>query len=109
MKNPLTPAGIEPATFRFVVQCLNHRAAVVPCFYKVPIVIREAFSELILIKLNGKLISMFVVINMVYMTKQSIEFVCHPLFNPLKPNNPYRRRTTPLTSKIYFYIFIQQI
>jgi len=26
MKNPLTPAGIEPATFRFVVQHLNHCA-----------------------------------------------------------------------------------
>jgi len=27
MKNPLTPAGIEPATFRFVAQHLNHRLA----------------------------------------------------------------------------------
>ena len=26
MKNPLTPAGIEPATFRFVAQHLNHTA-----------------------------------------------------------------------------------
>jgi len=26
MKNPLTPAGIEPATFRFVAQPLNHCA-----------------------------------------------------------------------------------
>jgi hypothetical protein len=24
MKNPLTPAGIEPTTFRFVAQHLNH-------------------------------------------------------------------------------------
>jgi len=24
MKNPLTPGGIEPATFRFVAQHLNH-------------------------------------------------------------------------------------
>jgi len=30
MKNPLTPAGIEPATFRFVVQHLNHCATAVP-------------------------------------------------------------------------------
>ena len=29
MKNPLTPAGIEPATFRFVAQHLNHCAAAV--------------------------------------------------------------------------------
>ena len=29
-KNPLTPAGIEPATFRFVAQHLNHCATAVP-------------------------------------------------------------------------------
>ena len=31
------------------------------------------------------------------------------LFNPLKPNDPYSGRTAPLTSKVAFYIFIQQI
>ena len=30
MKNPLTPAGIEPATFRFVAQHLNYCATAVP-------------------------------------------------------------------------------
>jgi len=30
MKNPLTPAGIEPATFRFVAQHLNHCPTAVP-------------------------------------------------------------------------------
>ena len=30
MKNPLTPAGIELATFRFVAQHLNHCATAVP-------------------------------------------------------------------------------
>jgi len=30
MQNPLTPAGIEPVTFRFVTQHLNHCAAAVP-------------------------------------------------------------------------------
>jgi len=30
MKNPMTPAGIEPATFRFVAQHLNHCAIAVP-------------------------------------------------------------------------------
>ena len=30
MKNPLTPVGIEPATFRFVAQHLNHCATSVP-------------------------------------------------------------------------------
>ena len=29
MKNPLTPTGIEPATFRFVAQHLNHCATAV--------------------------------------------------------------------------------
>jgi len=29
--------------------------------------------------------------------------------NPLTPNDPYSGRTAPLTSKIAFYIFIQQI
>jgi len=30
-KIPVTPAGIEPATFRFVAQHLNHCATAVPC------------------------------------------------------------------------------
>ena len=31
------------------------------------------------------------------------------VFNPLKPNDAYRGRTAPLTSKVAFYIFIQPI
>jgi len=31
------------------------------------------------------------------------------VFNPLTSNDPYRGRTAPLTSKVAFYIFIQQI
>ena len=34
MKNPLTPVGIEPATFRFVAQHLNNWATEVPEFYE---------------------------------------------------------------------------
>ena len=30
MKNPMTRGGIEPATFRFVAQRLNHCAPAVP-------------------------------------------------------------------------------
>jgi len=30
LKNPLTPAGIEPTTFQFVAQHLNHRATADP-------------------------------------------------------------------------------
>ena len=29
--------------------------------------------------------------------------------NPLTPNGPYSGRTAPLTCKVAFYIFIQQI
>ena len=32
IKNPLTPAGIEPATYRFVAQHLNHSSTAVPRF-----------------------------------------------------------------------------
>ena len=31
------------------------------------------------------------------------------LINPLTPNDPYRGRTAPLTCKVTFYIFIQEI
>ena len=33
MKNPLTPAGIEPANFQFVAQHLNHCATAVPSLF----------------------------------------------------------------------------
>ena len=32
MKNPMTLAGIEPATFQFVAQHLNHCATAVPSY-----------------------------------------------------------------------------
>jgi hypothetical protein len=32
IKNPMTLAGIEPVTFRYVAQHLNHSATVVPDF-----------------------------------------------------------------------------
>jgi len=36
--------------------------------------------------------------------------ICHPeVFNLLTPNVNYSGRTAPLTSKVAFYIFIQQI
>jgi hypothetical protein len=33
MKNPATPAGIEPATYRFVAQHLNHCATTIPLYW----------------------------------------------------------------------------
>ena len=44
--------------------------------------------------------------------EQSAAFRNEPtiaLLNPLTPNDPYSGRTAPLTSKLAFYIFIQQI
>ena len=37
MKNPVTPAGIEPATFRFEAQHLNHCATAVPLYSTIKI------------------------------------------------------------------------
>ena len=34
MKIPMTPAGIEPATFRIITQQLNHCATAVPLGYR---------------------------------------------------------------------------
>jgi len=39
MKNPLTPGGIEPVTFQFVAQHLNHCATAVPPYIYVYIYI----------------------------------------------------------------------
>ena len=36
MKNPLTLAGIETATFRFVAQHLNHCVTAVPHIQRLP-------------------------------------------------------------------------
>ena len=47
MKNPMTPAGIEPATFRFVAQHLNHCATAVPARYGlIPKMPFQSFKEL---------------------------------------------------------------
>ena len=41
MKNPLTPAGIEPATYRFVAHHLNHCATAVPQYKKYIIYLKK--------------------------------------------------------------------
>ena len=62
MKNPVTPAGIEPATFRFVAQHLNHCATAVPgnigssrymsCFERCGISARTAQTGAFLVDLS---------------------------------------------------------
>jgi len=48
MKNPLTPAGIEPATFRFVTQHLKLCAAAVPVYrQETDVFQKETFSYLL--------------------------------------------------------------
>ena len=52
-------------------------------------------------KYNSSQISVFV--------KMFNKFQGNEVFNPLTPNVNYSGRTAPLTSKVAFYIFIQQI
>ena len=52
MKYPITPAGIEPATFGFVVQHFNHCATAVPfqetfMYWKRKVAHRRRFSKYI--------------------------------------------------------------
>jgi hypothetical protein len=44
MKNPVTPAGIEPATFRFVAQHLIHCATAVPHINIVPFIVYDVIT-----------------------------------------------------------------
>ena len=47
LKNPVTPAGIEPATFRFVAQHLNHcaTAVLIPGATQMPFVCCRSDSD----------------------------------------------------------------
>jgi hypothetical protein len=57
MKNPLTLAGIEPATFRFVAQILNHCAtAVLINLLRTPILPKNTTNKAQLIKIHKLLI-----------------------------------------------------
>ena len=50
MKNPLTRAWIEPATFRFVAQHLNHCGHAVPCLKDIDSKSRHEISIMMDIK-----------------------------------------------------------
>jgi len=88
----MTTAGIEPATFRFVSQNLNHCATAAIDSLRHPILnyLRSYFVTLHL--------SLFFLLSGHFKT-----------INLLTPNVNYSGRTAPLTSKVAFYIFIQQI
>jgi hypothetical protein len=49
-KNPVTPPGIDPGTFRLVAQRLNHYATPGPSFIKLPL---KIFKSRIFLKLNN--------------------------------------------------------
>jgi hypothetical protein len=46
IKNPVTPSGIDSATFRFVVQCLNHYASAYPTFTSKCVIINTSGNTL---------------------------------------------------------------
>jgi len=52
MKNPLTPAGIEPATFRFVAQHLNHCAIAVQIISIAEVKINIAVNCVLIFKIK---------------------------------------------------------
>jgi len=58
MKNPLTPAGIEPATYRFVAQHLNHRATAIPSLLHIYILNTSANSLYVKFNVNTTVNSM---------------------------------------------------
>jgi len=45
MKNPVTPGGIEPATFQIVAQHLNHCATAVPMYICISWKIKYIFTD----------------------------------------------------------------
>jgi len=49
MKNSMTPAGVKPATFRFVAQQLNHCATAVQQVHEVPLSIAHAIYHTLLL------------------------------------------------------------
>ena len=48
-------------------------------------------------------------IKLLQLTAEGAHSIGELVINPLTPNDPYRGRTATLTTKVAFYIFIQQI
>ena len=127
-KIPMTPLGIESATFRLVAQCLDK----LPELHS-----RETDTnggkwmwktQVRAFRINCQLLPGLVRlgtehsnVNKTASTKfrralhrthlETFVSLYRHFFavNPLTPNDHYRGRTAPLTSKVPFYIFIQQI
>jgi len=77
MKNRLTPAGIEPATFRFVAQHLNHCATAVPSEYYVHASIQYLTVDILYKK---KKMQLSTVINPTSVNVHSPQYILHFLF-----------------------------
>jgi len=124
-KIPMTPAGIEAVTLRFVALHLNHCTTSVPeqditiwshvlrshskqemtqgTLRYVRFVIEIALAEWVSFLYTVTMSDMKWQDKLQYYGQGQVSF------NLLTPNVNYSGRTAPLTSKVAFYIFIQQI
>jgi len=106
MKNSMTPAGIEPATFRFVAQHLNHCATAITlgiCFTCLLYGIMEnKYSLLLQQKLPTRLSCMSALSNLYHNLKIHLNIQCDtcldiqifPTKTPYKSALPYSYRMT---------------
>ena len=75
MKNPLTPAGIEPATFRFVAQHLNQCATAVPGLLVYLTIINDTFGVIPLDKRSARRGALYLKTNYIHERQTSVPLV----------------------------------
>ena len=92
----MTPAGIEPATFRFVAQNLNHCATAVPFMTDTFRNLRFGIDDSI--DIIDSIDDSIDIIDSIDDSFRPFFLKCYFL-NHLTPNDPYSGSTTPLTSK----------
>jgi len=90
MKNPLIPAGIEPATFRFVSQRLNHCTTAVPVYTVIPLTIYEVtdienigscFVALSVFKYRGHKVSLMMMMNVTPKHVGEVQYIVYNAMN----------------------------